>query len=429
MIGMDIHAERRILHIDMDAYFAALEAQACPALKGKPLVVGGLPGGRGVVASASYEAREYGVRAGMSVATAMRLCRSLQLVPAHPSLYIDTSRRILKHLYRFSPNVEMFSIDEAFVDVTDLLSGPPRGNAWNEVDVLAREMAGSVESEFNLTCSIGAGPNKLLAKMASKLEKPRGISLLSRQAFARQFWHRSAEHLFGVGEKTASSLMIFGIETIGDLAEAPVDFLRSRFGVYGEALHAMAWGEDDSPVVASHEAPAAKSLGCEHTLQRDTSSPDEGLSLLLSLTEQVTAKMRSEGYAGRCVTIKMRYHDFSTLTRQRMLPHPTQETRDVYRTAKDLFLRNYCGGGIRLLGVTVGDLRPMEGGKQIALFPQDRRYSKYLEAVDQIRDTFGNDSLQPMGILQEWNGHQSHEARLESRGQAALERRAVARVG
>ncbi len=393
--------ERRILHVDMDAYFAALEVQACPALKGKPVVVGALPGGRGVVASASYEAREYGIRAGMPIGTARKLCRDLEFVPCHPSLYIDTSRRILKQLCGITPQVEMFSIDEAFIDITDLLPGKPDGNHWQASERIAREVAGTIESRLNLTCSVGVGPNKLLSKMASKLEKPRGISMLSREAFVRKFWHRSIEHLFGVGEKTASSLMIFGIEKIGELAETPVDFLKSRFGVYGEALHAMAWGEDESPIVASYDAPAAKSLGHEHTLQHDTSSPDEGLALLLSLTERVTSDLRSEGHAGRRVTIKMRYHDFSSLTRQRMLSYTTQETRDVYRTAKDLFLRNYCGGGIRLLGVTVGDLIPIEGRKQISLFPEDRRYTQYLETVDQIRDTFGTQSLQPIGALRE----------------------------
>lgn len=401
MNWLDNTRERRILHIDMDAYFAALEIQACPALKGKPVAVGALPGGRGVVAAASYEARDYGIRAGMPMATARRMCPELEFVPAHPSFYIDTSRRLLKALYRFSPKVEMFSIDEAFVDVTDLLAGPVRGNAWQEVEALALRLAGTIESELNLTCSIGAGPNKLLAKMASKLEKPHGICMLSRQAFARQFWHRSVEHLYGVGEKTASSLMIFGIETIGELAETPVDFLKSRFGLYGEALHAMAWGEDDSPVVGSHEAPDAKSLGHEHTLQADVDGPEQALALLLSLTERVTGDLRAEGYAGRCVTIKMRYHDFSTITRQRVVPFLTQETRDVYRTAKELFLSNYCGGSLRLLGVTVGQLKRVHGGKQIALFPQDRRYTKYLETVDQIRHTFGEESLQPIGALHE----------------------------
>lgn len=434
--------ERRILHIDMDAYFASLEVQACPFLKGKPLVVGALPGYKGVVVSASYEARQFGIRAGMPVAHARHLCPSVELISCHPSLYIHTSRKLLEHLLSFTSKVEMFSIDEAFLDIADMVpptSGKPsslgkpsspgkspsleKPSSWTEVEKVAHEIAGSVESVFNLTCSIGAGPNKLIAKMASKLKKPRGITLLSKEAFRRVFWHRSVDDLFGVGEKTSSALMIFGIEKIGELAETSVNFLRGRFGLFGEVLHAMAWGEDESQVVACHAMPAAKSLGHEHTLREDADTLEEGLSLLLSLTERVAWDLRQEGYAGRRVAIKMRYSDFSTLTRQRMLPYPSQETRDVYRTVKDLFRGNYCGGGIRLLGVTVGELMHTHGGSQLGLFPEDRRYTRYLETLDRIRDTYGRESLLPAGAMsgsdtgfsRRRSGHASEEKGLQSK--------------
>jgi len=390
-----VKSQRRILHIDMDAYFASLETQACPVLKGRPVIVGALPGSRGAVASASYEARAFGIRAGMPVAQAQRICPQAEYLACHPSLYIHTSRRILHHLLEVTPQVEMFSIDEAFLDVTDLCPDA----CGEKAEELAREIAGGIERRFDLSCSIGVGPNKLIAKMASKVNKPRGITSLSRDGFRRMFWHKSVEDLFGVGERTSASLMIFGIERIGEIAETPVDDLRSRFGIFGEALHAAAWGEDDTPVVASHETPPAKSLGHEHTLQGDLTTPDEGLHLLLGLTERVAGDLRREGYAGRRVAIKLRYSDFSDLSRQRVLPHPTQETRDVYRTAKDLFLGNYCGGGIRLLGVTVAELRPTAGRTQLGLFPEDRRYSRYLDTVDQIRDHYGSESLMPAGVL------------------------------
>ena len=393
-------AKRFILHIDMDAYFASLESQACPFLRGKPLVVGAMPGSRGVVASASYEARKFGIRAGMPVTQARRICPGLEHVPCHPSLYIHTSSRIMKLLLEVTSLVEMFSIDEAFLDITDLIdadAGEPAG--WRRAEQLAREISGWIESRFNLTCSIGIGPNRLLAKMASKMEKPRGVTALNQQAFRSHFSHRPVDDLYGVGEKTAASLMIFGIERIGELAETPVEFLRGRFGTYGDALHAMAHGEDESHVVALHESPLAKSMGHEHTLQRDTVTLDEGLALLLSLTERVSSDMRGEGLAGKRVAIKMRYADFSTLTRQRMLSFPTQETRDVYRTAKALFLGNYCGDGIRLLGVTVGELMETGGRQQIGLFPEDRRYRQYLDALDQVRNQFGPESLRVAGGL------------------------------
>ncbi|MCK4411973.1 MAG: DNA polymerase IV [Candidatus Eisenbacteria sp.] len=393
---------RRILHIDMDAYFAALEAQACPSLAGVPLVVGALPGSRGVVASASYEARAFGIRAGMPVAQAQRMAPQVQFVSCHPSLYIHTSRLILKHLLETTSQVEMFSIDEAYLDITDLLSRDPADPAsWKQIEALAHEISGSIERRFCLTCSVGAGPNKLIAKMASKVKKPRGVTLLGNDCFRRRFWSKPVEVLYGVGKKTASSLMIFGIETIGELAEASVEFLQRHFGLYGTALHAMAWGQDESSIVPSHAAPPAKSLGHEHTLQSDLHSPAEGEALLLALADRVGEDLRCEGYAGRRVAIRVRHSDFSNLTRQRMLEGPTQETRDIYRGARDLFRANYCGDGIRLLGITVGDLIPTRGREQLKLFPEDRRYRDLLATLDRIRDQYGRCSIFPAGALRQ----------------------------
>jgi DNA polymerase-4 len=415
--------ERRILHVDMDAYFAALEAQACPPLRGRPLVVGALPGGRGVVASASYEAREFGIRSGMPVATARRLCPRAEFVPCHPALYLHTSRRILRRLLRVTPRVEVFSIDEAYLDVGDLLAGAAEGPAgWKAVESLARDISSDIERAFGLGCSIGAGPNKLIAKMATDVRKPRGITLMGANAFRHHFWGKPVDALFGVGEKTASTLMILGIETIGELAEAPVADLSRRFGVYGEALHAIAWGEDPSPVVASHEVPPAKSLGHEHTVTRDLTTLDEGLALVLALAERVAEDLRREDYAGRRVALKIRYSDFSSQIRQRMLASPTHETRDIYRTAKDLFLTNYCGGGIRLLGLTVGGLAPIGGRIQLGLFPDDRRYRELLETLDRIRETYGRGSIQPAGALRAADARAGgeHDPRPEAPRRASL---------
>jgi len=399
-MGDRMKTERRILHVDMDAYFASLEVQSCPHLKGKPVVVGALPGQRGVVVSASYEARAFGVRAAMPIPQAKRICPSAELVPCHPSLYIHTSRRILEHLLTITSKVEMFSIDEAFIDITDMVSPyPGEGASWSKVEEIAYEIAGSIERTFNLTCTVGAGPNKLIAKMASKLAKPAGVKVLSKEAFRREFWHRPLDDMFGIGEKTAASLMIYGIEKIGELAQAPQSFLRGRFGVYGEGLHTFAWGEDETPVVPCHDRSQAKSMGHEHTLQADISSIDQGLGLLLALTEKVAEDLREESLSGRRVTIKIRHSDFSTQTRQRMMSFSSQETRDIYRTAKALFLDNYCGEGIRLLGVTVGDLVQTGGMSQLALFPEDRRYTKYLKTVDEIRGTHGKTALQAAGAM------------------------------
>jgi len=394
-------AERRILHLDMDAYFAALEVQACPALAGRPVVVGALPASRGVVASASYPAREFGIRAGMPAAQARRLCPQAEFVPCHPALYIHTSRRLLQHLLAITPQVEMFSIDEAFLDITDVRpNGTPRGKGgWQGVDRFAREIAASIEARFGLTCSIGVGPNRAIAKMAAKLEKPRGVTLLGETAFRRLFWPKPVGQLYGVGPRTEAGLMLYGIETIGDLAETPRSLLARRFGLYGEALHALAWGRDDTPVTPSHQAPAAKSLGHEHTLAEDIESPQTGLQLLLALAERVGCDVRREGYAGRCVRLKLRFSDFSSITRQRVMAVPSQETRDIYRVAKELFLGHYCGGGVRLLGLTLAELQPTGGRRQIGLFPEDRRYRELIDTLDGIREHYGDDSIQPAGAL------------------------------
>jgi DNA polymerase-4 len=398
----EMERERRILHLDMDAYFASLETQACPSLQGKPLVVGALPGSRGVVASASYEAREYGIRAGMPVAVARRLCPKAEFVPCHPALYIHTTRHLLKHLLGLTSQVEMFSIDEAYLDITDLLGCAPEDpTSWKAVASIARDLAGSIERAFGLSASVGAGPNKLIAKMSSEVKKPHGVTLLGYEGFRHHFWSKPVEALYGVGEKTGSSLMILGIETIGELAETPASFLARRFGVFGEALHAMAWGHDQTPVVPSHDAPPAKSLGHEHTVVRDLETLEEGLSLILSLAERVGEDLRREEYAGRRVTLRIRYSDFSTLMRQKMISSPTHETRDIYRTAKELFLTNYCGGGMRLLGLTVGELMKTDGRIQLGLFPEDRRYRELLETVDRIRETYGHESILPAGALRE----------------------------
>lgn len=402
--------DRRVLHVDMDAYFAALEVQAQPFLKDKPLIVGALPGNRGVVACASYPARAFGIRAGMPAAQAKRICPQGTFVPCHPLLYIHTSRKILDHLLTFTPAVEMYSIDEAFVDVTDMLPADlDDAAAWKELERIGREIAGSIERTFALTCSVGAGPNRLIAKMASEVNKPRGITLLGYEAFRQHFWPKAVDALYGVGEKTAASLMIYGIETIQELAETPASFLRGRFGVFGEALHSMAWGWDDSPVIASHEMPAAKSLGHDHTVAHDLETPEDALALLLALCERVAADLRKEGYIGRRVTIKIRYSDFSTLTRQKMVRQPTNETRDIYQVVKELFRANYCGGAIRLLGVNVGELSEAGSRVQLGLFPEDSRYSRLLETLDSIRGTFGEESIFPAGVLREpATKHQSH---------------------
>ncbi|MBD3337090.1 MAG: DNA polymerase IV, partial [Candidatus Eisenbacteria bacterium] len=336
--------ERTILHLDMDAYFAEIEVLANPRLRGRPLVVGGRPGDRGVVSTASYEARAFGVRSGMPLTKARSLCPQAVFIPCDPSKYAFFTSRILKCLLQVTPRTEMWSIDEAFLDLSDKIpwradrflipqdsdggricrGGPPLWRA-------ARAIQAGLHRRFRLSCSLGGGPNKLVAKMATGLQKPNGVTLLSRSAYCQTFWPRPIEDLWGVGERSGAFLRRLGIKTIGELACADPRALSRVMGIVAEALVGAARGEDASPVVPYGEGPAAKSLGHEHTVSRDVTSPEQGLRLILALTDKVARDLREERYVGRRVVIKMRTASFRTLTRQRSFTTPTNETRILYR--------------------------------------------------------------------------------------------------
>lgn len=391
MAGPEAIPARVLLHVDMDAYFAGVEVLANPALRGLPVIVGGNPGSRGVVATASYEARPFGIRPGMPLAEAARRCPRAVFLPGDPPKYVFYSLRLLDLLRGFSPQVEPFSIDEAFVE----LSGQARTLA--EGREVAVAIQGAIDRRLRLSASIGIGPNKLVAKMASGVDKPHGITLLDRASFCRRFWPLAAGELLGIGDQTAAALALLGIHTIGDLAHAPREALGRAFGVIGGALWHMARGEDDTPLIPYYEGLPIKSMGHEHTLARDEADPERLAALLLRLSEQVARRLRQAGLAGRTVTVKLRFADFRTITRQRTLDLATDEEQRIYPVARDLLFRNQSGAPLRLLGVSVSGLSGGAGTEY--LFGADRRRRRVIGAADLLRDRFGENVLTRAAVL------------------------------
>jgi DNA polymerase-4 len=379
--------ERIILHMDMDAFFAAVEARSNPRLAGKPIIVCGNPDQRSVVSTASYEARAQGVHSGMPVTEARRRCPDGIYLPGNPEKYVFISVEVLNLLKEYADAVEPFSIDEAFLDVTHV----PEGRT--DPEGLARRIKKAVWSRVGLTCSIGIGPNKLVSKMASSLEKPDGLSRVRQGEFLEVFGAARVSRLWGVGEKTEKQLNAMGIQTIGDLAGFQEQVLVRTFGVEGERLHFAANGIDDTPVVPYYEGIEAKSVGHEHTLSSDVSNREYLESVILRLSDQVARRLRAHHYLGRTVTLKVRHADFHTFTRQKVLGVFTDEERTIYGVARMLLRKNWNGEKVRLLGVSVSSLIRFEEMPQALLFTEDEKYRDLLTIVDRVKDTFGEDAL------------------------------------
>ena len=385
--------KRIILLVDMDAFFASVEQAHHPHLAGKPVIVCGDPSRRGVVTAASYEARPFGVRAGMPLAEARRLCPHAEYVEGSPEKYVALSLKLLDLYRTFTPDIEPFSVDEAFVglnsDVTTLEAGA----------AVAARIQAEIAERFRLGASIGVGPNKLIAKMGSGLQKPRGLTALDEEGFCRAFWPRDVQEMWGVGPKLAVRMRSLGIRTVGDLAHAPEASLKSVFGVIGPQLIEAANGRDDTPLVPYYKGVDAKSMGHEVTLPEDSRDAAFLEGTLLRLADQVGRRLRTEGFLGRTVTLKLRNHRFETRLRQRVLAAPTAELKPIYEMALALFREQWRGDPVRLLGVTMSSLERESGSRQTELFESDRRARQLSEAMDRVRDRLGEASVVPAGSL------------------------------
>ena len=336
---------RHILHADFDAFYAAVEQLDRPEIRGKPVVVGGSPEGRGVVASASYEVRRYGVRSAMPMRTALQRCPSAIRVRPRFDRYGEVSRHVMAIFREITPLVEPLSLDEAYLDVTESV------DADNSPERIARRLKERVEAELGLTISVGAATSKSVAKVASDMDKPDGLTVVppgSERIFLAPL---AAQKLWGIGPKTAARLAIKGIHTIGDLAAQTDEWFRSIFGKTGPHLQRLSLGRDDSPVEGSRDR---KSVSAETTLAQDTDEPQVLLDLINRLSERVAKHLTGRELRGRTVKLKLRLADFTTFTRQKTLSEPAISPEEIAQAATTLIRGELRPGRLfRLVGVGV----------------------------------------------------------------------------
>ncbi len=376
--------ERIILHIDMDAFFISVEQRDDPSLRGKPAAVCGSLS-RSVVTSATYEARPYGIRAGMPIQEAKRKCPQLILVKGNHSKYTETAARIFSILKDYTPLVEIASIDEAYLDVSQ-----SQLMFKSSLDI-GQSIKDRIRQKEGLTCSIGIAPNKLLAKLGSRLKKPDGLTLIRKEEVKEVLKDLPVSSLHGIGPKLTEELKSIGIFTCGQLGRFSVPFLTKRFGVIGEKLHEMGLGLDESPVVPLEEEGDAKSISHSVTLEEDTLDQNLLKKVLLQLSEKVSRRMRKDGFCGKRTTITVRYSDFFTFSKQKTLTQWINSGNEIFRHAFEIFESIPHPKPIRLLGVGVSHLK--KEGYQLDLFEKRDKKDKMLTAMDRVNERFGDWTL------------------------------------
>ncbi len=394
-----------IIHVDMDAFFAAVEVKDNPALQGKPVIIGGDPKRdvRSVVSTASYEAREYGIHSAMPLTHAWRRCPHGVFLRGRMSRYVEESKEIMKIFFRFTPLVEQISIDEAFLDVggCQRLFGSP--------EEIAEKIQTMVQEERGLSCSVGVAPNKFLAKLASDLEKPGGITVIPASRVEEMLHPLPVEKLWGVGAKTAAKLRSMGIQTIGQLAELNLDLLTASLGKLGEHVWALARGQDFRTVELTREI---KSLSRETTFSQDVQDRDKLNAVLLELAEDVAWRLREHGLRGETVTLKLRYENFQTITRQAALPCATGLAKPVYSKGVEL-LDNVPleGRGVRLLGIGVSHLTDNIVSQQMSLFDDqgEVRELRLTETLDSISCRYGRGAVRRATLISRQEGDKAPE--------------------
>jgi DNA polymerase-4 len=395
-------APRKIIHLDLDAFFCAVEEQLNPSLQGKAFAVGGRPEERGVVASCSYAARRFGVRSAMPMARALRLCPQLIIVASRHGKYSQVSRQVMAHLNALTPHVEQISIDEAFLDVSEL----PQ-----PVETIARQLQAQVRQDPGLPCSLGVATNKLLAKTATDVGKasfrgegpPNAITVVPPGQEAAFLAPLPVEALWGIGPKTAERLAEMDIRTIGDLANRSESQLMRLFGKNGYDLALRARGIDDRPIVTSHEV---KSISQETTFAKDVREVKVMERTIFQLAAGVGTRLRRNQLTGSTVKIKLRWADFTTLTRQLTLEQATDQDKDIYQAAISLFHKTWLPGKpVRLLGVGVSGLgAPI---RQLSLWDEDSEKDRQLQtAIDELRQRFGKQIVQRGGEIFDENSEE-----------------------
>ncbi len=375
--------KRTIIHVDMNAFFASVEQQINPALRGKPIAVIG-SNERTVVTTSSYEARAFGVKTGMTKYEAKRLCPHIILVAGNTGRYTDTCRRLVEIYRQYTPVVEVYSIDEAFMDVTGSI------HLFGSAETLVQKIKTDIRNGpgENLTCSAGIAPNKLLAKLASDMKKPDGLVVIRQEDVRSLLECLPVKELCGIGSRLEASLRDMGIRTCGELGRASAHALKNRFGVIGERLKLMAQGIDDSPVIPTEHEPDAKSVGHSMTLDKDAYSTETLGRHVLHLSEMVGRRMRRNGYTGRTVALTLRYTDFTTFTKRTTVETCTNSGLDVYHIAMEVLNAIRLQHPVRLVGVSVSNL--MRNVAQIPLFAKDRNKQAAIRVMDKINDRYGD---------------------------------------
>lgn len=381
---------RTILHFDLDAFYCAVEEHYQPELKGVPFAVGGAADSRGVVASCSYPARVFGVHSAMPMGQAKRLCPNLVVVPPRHKIYGEWSQKVMTILRDLTPLVEQLSIDEAFLDVTGLT---------DDGETIARNLQETILNRLSLPCSLGVASNKLVAKIANNLgkarkksaEPPCSIEVVPVGQEAAYLAPLPIRELWGVGPKTAESLHALGITRIGDIARQKQQYLVHHFGKHGYDMWRHAQGIDNRPVEPEQET---KSISNETTFTRDVRDGEEIRQILRDLAENVGRRLRKNNLSGRTISIKLRWSDFTTLTRQMTLPHATQDDSVIITEAIKLFDRNWPHGkSVRLIGVGVSNLE--ESLQQLSLWETetDKKSRQLQGTLDELRQKFGDSAI------------------------------------
>jgi len=384
-----------IVCVDMDAFFASVEQRDNPALRDKPIAVTG-GGERTVITTSSYQARAYGVKTGMTTYEAKRLCPHIILVVGNNKKYAEVCKSLEQICLRFSPDLEIYSIDEVFLDITrshHLFGGPEN---------LAIGIKAAVRQELGLTCTVGMGANILVAKLASDLAKPDGLRWIDEAAVQSVFETLPVKKLWGIGSHTEQKLREMGITTCGELGRAPLSRLVRRFGVIGEQLKAMGNGILNRPLETA--SPDPKSIGHSITLPEDIWKREEITSCLLRLSERVGRRARRHGYKGRRVTLTVRYTDFKTFTKQTTLLALTNDTGEIYRAAVAILDTIRLRKSVRLLGISLSSLAKDEGGLPLFQEPDHDKKAALAKAVDTVNDKFGEHTVTFGAALAEEKG-------------------------
>ncbi|MDP3980754.1 MAG: DNA polymerase IV [Chlamydiota bacterium] len=396
---------RVILHVDMDAFFASVEQKSNPSLRGRPVAVIGQRK-RTIIVTSSYEARRYGIKTGMRPFEAKRLCPHIIFVEADQAKYTDTATRLVRILEEITPRIEVYSVDEMFLDLSDTFNQDRETQIKIKADIPASFEYARIQAclikkkilqELGLSCSIGIAPNKLMAKLASDQSKPDGLTLITPDAVAEYLEDLPVGDLCGVGARTEKSLSALGIRTCGQLGRADVGLLRYTFGIYGQMLYWMGQGIDPRPVVSMEHEPNAKSVGHSMTLKKDIHDPEEIKKFLLELCEKVGRRLRRACLSAGTMTLSVRYSDFSSFSVQQVLPDRISRSCDIFKRACRIFERLRLKQAVRLLGVSLSDL--CESSLQGYLWHEEQEKDNLQSACDRLNNVYGEFSVYPALLL------------------------------